>query len=117
MRTILVIDDYLRTLSTLCLILKGNGYRALDAENAEQAERKFRNNPIDIVLLDHGLPGIDGAELARQLKQIRDVLVVMLTGNPELKEKPQFVDLLLAKPQEIPNLLQAIDGLFLADRN
>src|SRR3954468_490190 len=107
MRTILVIDDYLPTLSTLCLILKESGYRSLQAENAEQAERKFRNNAIDIVLVDHGLPGINGSELAHQLKQIRDVLVVMLTGNPELKEEPPFVDLLLSKPQEIPDLLAA----------
>jgi DNA-binding response OmpR family regulator len=116
MRTILVIDDYFPALSTLSLILKTSGYRTLEAESAEQAERKFRDNPVDIVLVDHGLPGVNGSDLAGQLKQIRAVLVVMLTGNPELKEKPPNVDLLLAKPNEIPDLLAAIDGLFAANR-
>ena len=37
MRTILVIDDHVVTLWTLCLILKGEGYEALPAKNADQA--------------------------------------------------------------------------------
>jgi two-component system, OmpR family, phosphate regulon response regulator PhoB len=112
MRTILVIDDHVPTLTTLCLILNANGYRALQAENADQAERKFRSNPIDLVIVDHGLPGISGGELAGLLKQIRPVLVIMLSGNPDLKTTPAEVDLLLPKPQQIPALLAAMQGLF-----
>jgi DNA-binding response OmpR family regulator len=112
MRTILVIDDHVPTLTTLCMILSGNGYRALDAANAEQAERKFRGNPIDMVIVDHGLPGVTGAELAGILKRIRPVQVIMLSGNPDLKAEPMNVDLLLPKPQQIPALLAAMQGLF-----
>src|SRR4051794_40953952 len=112
MRTILVIDDHHPTLTTLCMILNHNGYRALEAANAEQAERKFRSNRIDMLLVDHGLPGISGSEVAGQLRQIRNVLVVMLTGNPELKELPSSVDLLLPKPYPVPDLLAAIEQLF-----
>lgn len=111
MHTILVVEDYLPTLTTLCLILNESGYRALAAENAEEAERKFRNNPIDVVLVDHGLPGLSGSELAGQLKAIRSVAVVMLSGNPELRETPANVDLLLPKPQEIPALLASMEKL------
>ncbi len=115
MRTILVIEDYVPTLTTLCLILNANGYSALGAENALEAEEKFRSNPIDIVLVDHGLPGVNGSELAGRLKAIRDVAVIMLSGNPELKETPANVDVLLPKPQEIPSLLAAMEQL-LSDR-
>ena len=116
MRTILVIEDYIPTLTTLCLILNANGYRALAAENAQEAEEKFRSNPIDVVLVDHGLPGVNGSELAGQLKAIRDVAVVMLSGNPALKETPVYVDVLLPKPQEIPRLLAAMDQLLASDQ-
>jgi DNA-binding response OmpR family regulator len=116
MRTILIIEDYLPSLTTLCMILNANGYRALAAEDAEEAERKFRNNPIDVVLVDHGLPGVNGSELAAQLKRIRKVSVVMLSGNPELQETPANVDLLLPKPQEIPSLLAAMEKLFADER-
>jgi len=112
MRTILVVDDHIPTLTTLCMILNANGYRALEAANAEQAQRKFRSNPIDLVILDHGLPGVTGSEVAGILKRIRPVQVIMLSGNPDLKAAPVNVDLLLPKPQQIPALLAAMQGLF-----
>jgi len=112
MHTVLVIDDHIPTLITLCLILKGNGYSVLDARNAEQAERLFSDNPVDMVVVDHGLPGITGSDLAAKLKRIRKVLVLMLSGNPELRSKPTSVDLLLPKPQLVPELLSAMRELF-----
>lgn len=114
MRMILVVDDHIPTLKTLCMILDANGYCALEAENAEQAQRKFRNNPIDMVLVDHGLPGMTGSELAGQFKKVRKVLVLMLSGDPELKGTPADVDLRLAKPQQVPELLDAMEKLFAA---
>src|ERR1700757_4106793 len=111
MRTILVIDDHVSTCSTLCLILKGFGYIALGANNAADAEREFRQHRVDLVVVDHGLPGITGADLAATLKAIRNVRVLMISGNPELKEKPASVDLLLPKPQLVPELLAAISSL------
>ena len=112
MRTILVVDDNVPTLTTLCMILNQNGYRALEAANAEQAECKFRSNPIDMLLVDHGLPGITGSEIAGQLRGIRNLPVLMLSGNPELKEVPANVDLLLPKPCPVHELLRTIEQLF-----
>src|SRR5512140_1225143 len=105
MRVVLVIDDHVPTLRTLSMILRENGYDVLEAENAEQAQKKFRDNAIDMVLVDHGLPGMTGSELAGVLKRIRKVLVLMLSGDPTLKEQPVDVDLLLAKPPQVPELL------------
>lgn len=112
MHTVLVVDDHIPTLTTLCMILNASGYMALGAQNAAEAEEKFRNNSVDMLLVDHGLPGISGSEVAIILKQIRYVKVVMLSGNPELKERPSAVDLLLSKPQQVPDLLAAIEVVF-----
>jgi DNA-binding response OmpR family regulator len=111
MRTILVVDDHIATLETLCLILQGHQFNVLTANNALQAEEQFASVVVDLVIVDHGLPGKSGAELAHQFKSIRRVLVIMLSGNPELLAKPDCVDLLLAKPISVPNLLFEIDGL------
>ncbi len=112
MRTILVIDDHAVTLWTICLILKGEGYEALPAENADQAQEHFFGNKVDLVIVDHGLPGVTGAELAKRLKEAKDVPVLMLSGNTELREKPESVDLLLPKPIIVPILLAEIRNLF-----
>ena len=112
MRTVLVIDDDRTILQTLCMILNGRGYRAIGAENSQRAAHEFENNSVDLIIVDHGLPGITGAELAKQLKKTKHVLVLMLSGSPELVETPEGVDLLLPKPCNVPNLLAGMEGLF-----
>ena len=108
MRTILVIDDHVVTLWTLCLILKGEGYEALPAKNAGQAQEYFIGNKVDLVIVGHG---ITGSELAKRLKGSTDVLVMMLSGKTELLEKPESVDVLLP-PIGVPTLLTEIRDLF-----
>jgi two-component system, OmpR family, KDP operon response regulator KdpE len=111
MRTILCIDDHQATLVTLSLIFRGAGYCCITATNFEQAERAFAADPIDLVVLDHGLPGVNGTSIATHLKKIREVAVLMLTGSSELMTKPDSVDVLLPKPQPPPALLEAVAKL------
>jgi DNA-binding response OmpR family regulator len=112
MRTILVIDDHVATLETICLILQRRGYITLPAANADQAQEHFFGSNVDLVIVDHGLPGVTGAQLAKRLKEIKSVFVLMLSGNSELLEKPDSVDVLLPKPIAVPILLVEIEGLF-----
>lgn len=111
MRTILCVDDHRGTLASLTSILRGHGYRCITAENSIEADRRFVANPIDLVIIDHGLPDMNGSAVAVRMKYIRPVLTLMLTGSPELISKPPGIDLLLAKPIEPDALLTAIDGL------
>lgn len=91
MLTILVIEDHVITLETICLILKKQGYEALAAKNAQEAQEHFSENKVDLVIVDHGLPGITGSELAKCLKEVKSVLVLMLSGDPELVGKPEAI--------------------------
>jgi DNA-binding response OmpR family regulator len=111
MHTILVIDDDLIILQTLCMILNENAYRAIGAENSQQAEHQFANNIVDLIIVDHG-PAGSGSELAKQFKETKPVLALMLSGSAELGGTPAAVDLLLPKPCAIPDLLAGIEGLF-----
>jgi DNA-binding response OmpR family regulator len=112
MRTILVIEDHPITLETICLILRKEGYETFSAKNANEAQEHFFSNSVDLVIVDHGLPGITGSELAKRLKEMKNVVVLMLSGNPDLLDKPDSVDVLLPKPVSVPILLAAIEGLF-----
>jgi len=111
MRTILLIDDEISILQTLSTILKGHGYRVIVAKDAPRAEEQFVGHAVDLVIVDHGLPGVTGSELAKILKKIKCVTVLMLSGNPELLGKPEAVDALLPKPSSVPDLLAEIERL------
>ncbi len=111
MKTVLIIEDHPPFLQTLTWLLEANGYRCLTASTSTQAERAFAQESVDIVIVDHGLPGVDGFTLARQLKSIHNVPVLMLSGNPDLKPQPGAVDRFLLKPQSPEDLLAAMQEL------
>lgn len=111
MKTILLIDDQASVLQTLTWLLESKGYRCLNATTSEEAEEVFRNNDVDAAIVDHGLPGVDGTTLALRLKSIRNVPVVMFSGNPEVNPAAGTVDLFLAKPQPPESLLKALAQL------
>jgi DNA-binding response OmpR family regulator len=73
--------------------------------------RLFAENTVDLVILDHGLPGLPGDRLAHQLKQLRAVRVLMLTGNTLLEEAPPSVDVLLHKPYPPEEFLRTLASL------
>jgi len=107
MKTILVVDDQPNVLETLRWLLEAKGYGCVTAENAEAAEGLFREHKPDGVIVDYGLPGADGIVLARRLKAINPVPIVLLSGNPDVAPDGS-VDVFLPKPQEPRELLQAI---------
>ena len=116
MPTILLVDDDRAILSTLTLIFRASGYCCVAACDFEGAERAFARDRIHLVILDHGLPGINGTSLAAHLKKIRDVPVLMLSGDVELCQPPS-VDLLLVKPQPPKKLLAAVAQLLRTEHN
>ena len=109
--TVLCIDDHEGTLQTLSFLLQVAGYRCLPAATVEAARRLFAENTVDLVILDHGLPGLPGDQLAHQLKQLRAVRVLMLTGNTLLEEAPPSVDVLLHKPYPPEEFLRTLASL------
>jgi DNA-binding response OmpR family regulator len=90
-------------LQTLSWLFEANGYQCRTARNTREALNLF-DSTIDLVVLDHALANENGAALAAQIKQIRDVPILMLSGLANLK-KPDGIDVLLLKPQEPQELL------------
>ncbi len=63
MKTILVVDDEEKIRSVYTKMLKREGFKVMDAENAEQANAILLKNEVDLILLDINMAGVDGTVL------------------------------------------------------
>jgi CheY-like chemotaxis protein len=99
MYAILCIDDQAAALSALSFLVRSNGYICLSAASPEEALSAYTNSKVDMVVLDHDITCADPLALAKQLKQVRDVPLLLLCGT-SLLEKPGNVDLIVHKPIE-----------------
>ena len=82
-QSILVVDDNATNLKLLCDILEYEGYSVASAADAEEARASIASARPDLILMDIGLPGMDGLTLTRLLKEdeaTRDVPVIALTA-------------------------------------
>ena len=78
---ILIVDDDALMRRSLAFNLEQAGYHTSTAESAESALSKVQLEKPDLVLLDIGLPGMDGLDAMRQLKQQFDMPVIFLTAR------------------------------------
>jgi FixJ family two-component response regulator/nitrogen-specific signal transduction histidine kinase len=82
---ILIVDDEEGIRKVLRISLADRGYHVLTAENATEALRVFSRDQPGIVLTDIKMPGMDGIELLRRLKQTNpDTEVVVITGHGDM---------------------------------
>jgi DNA-binding response OmpR family regulator len=77
---ILVVDDDHTVREVAVSYLRAGGHTVDDVDSGEAALRAMRDDPADLVVLDLMLPGIDGLEVCRRLREQRDVPVIMLTA-------------------------------------
>lgn len=84
---VLVVDDETTLLHTIKAYVEQEGYTVQTAVNGRSALHIFRDFQPDLVVLDIMLPEIDGLELLRQLRQISDVYVIMLTAKADEADK------------------------------
>jgi two-component system, OmpR family, response regulator AdeR len=80
---VLVVEDEVTLAQTIELYLRNEGYRTERAFDGERALELFRAAKPDLVLLDIGLPKIDGLEVLRVIRTLSDVPVVVLTARSE----------------------------------
>jgi DNA-binding response OmpR family regulator len=78
---ILVVDDDALMRRSLAFNLEQAGYRASTAAYAENAVRLARRDPPDLILLDIGLPGMDGLDALRTFRQEADIPIIFVTAR------------------------------------
>lgn len=87
MTTILVVDDESNLVELLSDYLSREGYQVLTAMDGLTALDLARTQQPDLIVLDVMLPGLDGVEVCRRLRQFSDAYVLMLTARAEEIDK------------------------------
>jgi len=85
--TILVVDDEPRIVQLVRDYLEHGGFTVLTAADGPSALRSARTGRPDLVVLDLGLPGLDGLDVARSLRREGEVPIIMLTARTEESDK------------------------------
>lgn len=114
-KRILVVDDNLTLRVLLAQALEEAGYVAIAAESGEAALAVARFDPPDLCLVDHHMPGMNGAQLIRELRRsaderLRSVPAIGLTGYHEAAQDLVDAGALcaLAKPCGERSLLEKV---------
>ncbi len=86
-KRVLVVDDNVKTVELVKLYLNRDGYRVLTAYDGVEALHLAREEHPDLIVLDLMLPGIDGLQVCRTLRQESDVPIIMLTAKTTDQDK------------------------------
>jgi two-component system, OmpR family, response regulator len=115
MSKIMVVDDDPNIRELARVFLKNEGYDIYEASDGMEAFSKLETTPVDLVVLDIMMPKMDGWELCRQLKDLYDFPVLMLTAKGETSQKLKGFDLgtddYLVKPFEPLELVARVKAL------
>lgn len=89
---ILVIDDEPQIRKFLRISLSANGYEVTEAESGAAGLDAFRARPPDLLILDLGLPDMDGQEIISAVRQDSDVPIVVLSVRAQELDKVEALD-------------------------
>ena len=114
-RRVLIVDDNEDAANSLAMILKLSGHETTPVYTAEDALERASTFKPDVVLLDIGLPGMDGYEVAQKMRELpglRGIRLVALTGygrsDDRLRAREAGFDDHLTKPVEFAVLDRAL---------
>lgn len=106
---VLVVDDDSLVRDLLCEILTEEGYSVDSASNGIEALEKLEAGRFDLVISDVEMPEMDGIDLAREMRSISSVPLILMSGNIYTKEESiALADYFLLKPFEFNDLLSAV---------
>jgi two-component system copper resistance phosphate regulon response regulator CusR len=113
MKRLLVVEDEVHISSFLVKGLSANGYRVDAVATGADALRSTREGGFDLVILDLGLPDMDGLDVLRRLRsEGLHLPVIVVTGRAEVKDLALALDLgaddYLAKPFAFDELLARV---------
>jgi CheY-like chemotaxis protein len=109
-----VVDDNADAADAISMLLGSSGHEVHTAYGAFEAIEKAADVRPEVILLDIGLPGMDGYELARELRRIKkDALLIALTGYGQDKDRRKAreagFDHHLTKPVDLDGLNALLD--------
>lgn len=109
--SVLVVEDNADARQMLCELFDILGYEAIAAASAKDALPALSGRRVDILLTDHGLPGISGEELARRAVGANRALKVIFASGYGNIETPDFASRSLTKPYRLEGLQAVLDDI------
>jgi CheY-like chemotaxis protein len=117
-RRVLIVDDNEDSANSLAMILKLGGHETASVYTAVDALQHAATFKPDVVLLDIGLPGMDGYEVAQKMRELpglRDIRLVAVTGygrsDDRMRAREAGFDDHLTKPVEFAVLERTLAGI------
>ena len=112
---ILVVDDDDKIRSLIKQFLTEKGYIVSSAENAEKAKTKIEFFNFNLIILDVMMPGQSGYELTKELKETKNVPIILLTAKGEVENRIHGLELgaddYLGKPFDPKELLLRVKNI------
>ncbi len=114
---LLIVDDEARFLAAIAQRLSKRGFAVRTAPNGPDALELARTEKFDIALLDLKMPGMDGSEVLRVLKDEHEFLeAIILTGHGSLESAVELTKLgafsYLPKPYELDKLIEVLQHAY-----
>jgi len=116
-KKILVVEDEESLLKLESILLASKGYRVTGVSDGQAAITTLAENPPDLVLLDLMIPGVDGFEVCRWIKdnaETRHIPVIIVTAKKTEADRDRGMkagaDMYITKPFRSAMLVEAIEG-------
>lgn len=117
-QTVLVVEDFEDTRYLMRIELEKRGYRVVEATDGEEGVEKALRERPEIILMDIGLPRVDGIDATRRIRareEMRDTLIVALTAHHETEYRANALsagcDAYLTKPIDFDWLIDLLTRL------
>jgi two-component system, OmpR family, KDP operon response regulator KdpE len=110
--TILIVEDDRKMMRVFAASLETEGYRVFNADTGQRALEEVRTRNPDLILLDLGLPDVDGLNLVPQIRANTTAPIVVVSAREQEADKVKALDAgandYLTKPFSVPELLARI---------
>jgi len=117
----LVVDDESNILRFVRANLRASGFEVASATTGTEALSKFTTEKPDIIILDIMLPEMDGFEVCRQIRQVSDVPIVMITAKGDMQDAVEGLnagaDDYVTKPFAVEELLARVNAVLRRSQN
>ena len=112
---ILIVDDDVRIRQMLTRYFQQEGFRVSAVSDGVAMRMQLKASPVDVILLDVVMPGEDGLTLAREIRALSDVGIIMLTGRDEVLDRVVGLEVgaddYVAKPFHLREVLARVKSL------